>query len=872
MTSLLLTVFLSTATAVQNFDYFKNSWSVIGLKDYPEGTRITPDNHLLLAGKGKVSLFYGALDRPLDRKHVKRVHRGWMPIIQLHSEQDGIRYEFTLWATPLPDTKDWGAAFDWPTSGDNYLNWILIKATNQGQKERQGVAEVRVERNGRTERFRFEWSLPSGGSEKGVAQVPFSPLDGNSGFKEADPDIWLERTVQYWETLLSKGGSIEVPCSKATNALKAAHVCQFIASDKGVLHAGEGFYDEFFIRDGAYQIMELEEAGFFEEASRAIVSYLESQRPDGRFETQKGQLDANGQALWALWQYYKMTGDKAWLKDAYPAMVKSSDWIKKARREAADGSSFEGLLPQAVADGEYLWDGKHHIVGYDFWNLRGLFCVADAARTLNRLEKAKDLEEEAYAYRQSIDKAWQGLDLAYFPPSWEKEGTHWGNTETLWPLPIFEKEDPRIAALDHQVRRKHGGGFVEGTIRWLGHEGAIHPYLSAYTTMASLARGEHEKVVEDFFWYLLHSSETHAFPEGIYYQRRFAWNNTIPHPTGASNYALLLRHMLIHEEGEELHLLKAVPDTWFWENEVIRIQNAPTHFGRVSLRVEGQENNQVKIEWKRPERKLPEKVFLYLPKSIQRPSVPTKVRGNMDGVQVVLREPQEYFWDFGEVCSSYLEMTPSSRQIDALTPRPWNLSSDLDHYRCLDLTSVANTDPFTAPFGVPHPGKFLFTGMPVGALTACGVPFEVIDPVEKQGRGFVVLHSPKAPKDREWPSEVAIEVNETASRIFFLGNVHGWAPQDPGTGEWGAVAEYVIVYENGRKESIPLITGRTADEWTCIPEAEDVCVGLEGDPWHLNVLAVEIPSATSIAKIVFRDLGTPAAPLLAAITLEKPER
>ena len=30
------------------FDYFDNSWSVIGLKDYARGTRITPDNALMI--------------------------------------------------------------------------------------------------------------------------------------------------------------------------------------------------------------------------------------------------------------------------------------------------------------------------------------------------------------------------------------------------------------------------------------------------------------------------------------------------------------------------------------------------------------------------------------------------------------------------------------------------------------------------------------------------------------------------------------------------------------------------------------------------------------------------------------------------------
>jgi hypothetical protein len=45
-------------------------------------------------------------------------------------------------------------------------------------------------------------------------------------------------------------------------------------------------------------------------------------------------------------------------------------------------------------------------------------------------------------------------------------------------------------------------------------------------------------------------------------------------------------------------------------------------------------------------------------------------------------------------------------------------------------------------------------------------------------------------------------------------------------------------------------------------------VGLKGDPWHLNVLGVTLRPAP-VAKVVFRDLGTPAAPVLAAVTIEQ---
>jgi hypothetical protein len=57
---------LAAGSAEAPFDYFQNSWSVIGLKDYDDGTRITPENDLLLAHKTKLRLSCGSQLTPLS--------------------------------------------------------------------------------------------------------------------------------------------------------------------------------------------------------------------------------------------------------------------------------------------------------------------------------------------------------------------------------------------------------------------------------------------------------------------------------------------------------------------------------------------------------------------------------------------------------------------------------------------------------------------------------------------------------------------------------------------------------------------------------------------------------------------------------------
>ena len=96
----------STPQAEEPFDYFDNSWSVIGLKDYARGTRITPDNKLMIgttagtdekeADKASVQIRFGRNLVPLSRSQTKTLMDGWLPVVLLKAEDGPVRYEFTI--------------------------------------------------------------------------------------------------------------------------------------------------------------------------------------------------------------------------------------------------------------------------------------------------------------------------------------------------------------------------------------------------------------------------------------------------------------------------------------------------------------------------------------------------------------------------------------------------------------------------------------------------------------------------------------------------------------------------------------------------------------------------------------------------------
>lgn len=167
-------------------DYFRNSWSVIGLKDYTHGTRVTPKNELVVGDKGQkgatVQIRFGRELTPLSRKHTKRLLDGWLPVILITAEDELVRYEFTLWATPLPTVKDCKSAFDGPAEGENFLNWIQARVTNAGDK--MAEAKLRVGKSGASGSGSndFVWSL-SPGSLRGSRRIFRSGVSTGKLFK-----------------------------------------------------------------------------------------------------------------------------------------------------------------------------------------------------------------------------------------------------------------------------------------------------------------------------------------------------------------------------------------------------------------------------------------------------------------------------------------------------------------------------------------------------------------------------------------------------------------------------------------------------------------------------------------------------------------
>jgi hypothetical protein len=128
---------------------------------------------------------------------------------------------------------------------------------------------------------------------------------------------------------------------------------------------------------------------------------------------------------------------------------------------------------------------------------------------------------------------------------------------------------------------------------WLGPSG-VWPGESMEVALIYLLRGDAQRTVDLLIAALNHSYSTKVWQEEILVDKTLPTACGRPHPPDAvnqtgtgdmpegwahANLIILVRNMLLREEGETLHLLSGIPPDWIGVGERISVQEAPTMLG-----------------------------------------------------------------------------------------------------------------------------------------------------------------------------------------------------------------------------------------------------------------------------------------------------
>jgi hypothetical protein len=204
------------------------------------------------------------------------------------------------------------------------------------------------------------------------------------------------------------------------------------------------------------------------------------------------------------------------------------------------------------------------------------------AKALGNSADAEAWQKEYDDYSATLQKAIKQVTArtgGYITPGLDVTGGQdWGNMMALYPEPVLPLNDPDIPATIRATRAK----FAEGLMTYGGR---LHHYITMKDTETEVILGEQPFVLDDLYSVLVHTSSTHAgFEWGVrpWADRDFG-QDLAPHGWFSAEYIILLRNMLLREQGHELHLLSVLSPAWTRPGDHIDVSHALTLFGPVSL-------------------------------------------------------------------------------------------------------------------------------------------------------------------------------------------------------------------------------------------------------------------------------------------------
>ena len=304
-------------------------------------------------------------------------------------------------------------------------------------------------------------------------------------------------------------------------------------------------------------------------------------------------------ALTACCIYASSFGDRSWLKQQWPHLVKGAEWIGHMHRSTlGDASALHyGLMPPGFVDGGIA--GETADYGSVWWAMVSLERLIGAARWLGTEDHVPQwqalLESLATAWKKAAarDMATDRFGNRYLPITMgdtSRTTPQRGQYAFLFPFPyghFFLQPDSLVQALIRgnlamlDSTRREGlvagsGWLADGIWSWLGGIHGIAHDLAGNASRASE---------------LLYAFANHATPTGVWVEEQAVkgmGERTTGDESDAEASAVFLYHvrrLVVRERMQNLEFLAGIPDTWLRPGSITELNQVVTEYGPLSLRL-----------------------------------------------------------------------------------------------------------------------------------------------------------------------------------------------------------------------------------------------------------------------------------------------
>ncbi|HEV2294760.1 MAG TPA: hypothetical protein VGR35_12975 [Tepidisphaeraceae bacterium] len=421
--------------------------------------------------------------------------------------------------------------------------------------------------------------------------------------------------LAQWEQWIARCMTLEVPEEIVNRAWKAVVIANLMmATGDEMSYSAGNVYQRLYEAEAGDALRALMTFGLLDTAKRMTNPFLTYVQEGLRYH------DA-GFKLQLLSHVYWMTRDGAFIRQRRNLWRPAVDIILNEREKET------GLLPKENYAGDI--NTQVYSLNSNASSWRGLRDIFAVLRDMGEREEAKQIADAAAEFRSAIVAAIEKSEFRDVEPTFipialfGAEKPHDPITATVtgsyWNLLIpyilgsgILDESRTRATLDYLHTR---GGIAMGMIRFHQHSGlfanedGVDDLYSLRYVQTLLRRDDVDRALVSFYGKLAQgfTRDTFVGGEGTSLIPLDAHGRPMYLPPNAAGNALFLatlRELLVQDqdldnngEPETLRLLFGTPRTWLEDGKTIRLEDAPTAYGKVSVVAKSAlENGEVTVD------------------------------------------------------------------------------------------------------------------------------------------------------------------------------------------------------------------------------------------------------------------------------------
>jgi hypothetical protein len=424
-----------------------------------------------------------------------------------------------------------------------------------------------------------------------------------------DPAAERTRCIEYWQSVELPYDRFTVPDRAVQDLLDSCirNIYQARERKNGPpkFQVGPTCYRGTWAADGPFLLEAASYLGRLDEARAGLEQQVDGDDGPSGVEFSK----KSGLRLWMLWRHAQLTGDRAWLASMWPRVQREVNQIIQYRAMTRDDphqANF-GLMPVGFGDGGL--GGKHREYTNVYWTLAGLHAAVQMAAWMEHDDQAAWQAEYADYWKafeaarqrdQLVDKAGN----TYVPVTMQGEQPQlpqcgaWAFLQSIFPGRIFAEDDPLMLGTMAMLDANQREGVIYGT-GWIPD--GIWNYAASFYAHAHLWLGHGPKAAATLYAFGNHASPLLCWRE----EQSLAgapqnFVGDMPHNWASAEFIRLVRHLVILERGDQLHLLEGLPQAWASAGSELRMMEVPTSFGAVSLAVKAADDGRsarITVHW-----------------------------------------------------------------------------------------------------------------------------------------------------------------------------------------------------------------------------------------------------------------------------------